>query len=118
MSKLNLYAVKDKVSNRFLSVSPADSDASFVRASLLSILMDYPIRDVTLYRVGTFDDKTGRVSRHRPRYVAWDSYKIPETFANEDSKDVSFEKFDEFAKKQKEAFVEAVAKKQSKENME
>lgn len=114
--KLNLYAVKDMVSNRFLSVSPADSDASFIRASLLSILMDYPIRDVKLYCIGSFDDKTGRLCRHRPRFVSWESYKIPESFAKEDSADVSLDKFDDFAKKQKEAFVDAVAKKQSEVN--
>lgn len=110
---MKLYAVYDKASKRFLSVSPAETDEAFIRSSLLSILMDYPIRDVVLYHVGYFDDSTGKIrSRIRRRFVPWDSYKVPENFTQTDSKDVPLTTFDEFAKKQKEAMVEAVSKAQ------
>lgn len=113
---MKIYSVLDKVSGKFLNTSVAESDAEFIRGNLLQILMDYPIRDVQLYHVGYFDEKTGKIrSRLHKRPVSWDSYKIPESFAKVDSKDISLEKFDEFAKAQKAAFTEVMSKPEVKD---
>lgn len=76
---MKLYSLFDKIGNKHLSITLADSDADFVRSSLYAILMDYPIQDVQAYCVGTFYEDSGIIIPCSPRLVDWNCYKFPKS---------------------------------------
>lgn len=99
---MKLYSVFDKIGNKHLSITLAETDADFVRSSLFAILMDYPIQDVDAYCVGDFFEDSGLVRPCAPRLVDWNSYRFPQNADSFDENYLSIEQIREraLAKKQ------------------
>lgn len=97
-----VYSVRDKVAKRNLSLSFAANDATFIRTSLFSILMDYPLKDIEIWRIGKFDADKGvlkPLAFNRRVKVSLGSYVFPTTRMSNDA--LSVEMIDDAAKKAK-----------------
>ena len=101
---MKVFALFDKVANKFVSTTLAESEEMFVRTSLFAICMDYPIKDVDFYCVGYFDDDLGIIRPCRPRLCSWDCYKHPTTRMAKD-KFLSLEEIEQAAKQKKNEFI-------------
>ena len=76
---MNIYSVRDKVANKFISTSMCESDSLFVRTALPSLLMDYALNDIEFYCIAQIDNDLGIVKPCQPRLCNWECYKFPET---------------------------------------
>lgn len=101
---MNVYAVKDVTSQRFISISLAESDDTFVRASLYALLLDYPIKDIEFYCVGQFDCELGVIKPCVPRLGNWECYKFPTTTMDRE-KFLTIEQLEQMAKNKKHEFL-------------
>lgn len=110
---MNVYALYDKVAKRHLAISFAASDDDYVRQSLYPTLMDYPLRDVEYYQIGTFDLETGKITPCDRRLCSWEAYKFPKTRMSNDGDDVSLSEIEEHAQKTKAELVAKSAKESS-----
>lgn len=102
---MKIYSLFDKVANKFVSTTLAESDEMFVRTSLFAICMDYAINDVEFYCVGYFDSDLGIIKPIAPRLCSWDCYKFPESRQSKD-RFLTLEQIEEAAKKKKHEFIE------------
>lgn len=101
---MRLYSIFDKVQNKFISMSIAETDEMFVRTATFPALMDRPLNDIEFYCVGLFDDDLGLIKPCHPRLVALDCYKFPVSLASKD-KFLTIEQIDECAKNKKHEFL-------------
>lgn len=102
---MNIYSVRDKVANKFISTSMCESDSLFVRTALPSLLMDYALNDIEFYCIAQIDNDLGIVKPCQPRLCNWECYKFPETRLQKE-KFLTIEQIDELAKKKKHEFLQ------------
>lgn len=98
---MKIYAIYDKVAERFISTSIAETDGVFIRQSLFAILMDYAVNDFEIYCVGEFDADFGYIRPVVPRQVPLTAYKFPETRESKD-KYLTIEQIEKAAKEKRE----------------
>lgn len=109
---MKIYAIYDKVAERFISTTIAETDGMFIRQALFAILMDYAVNDVEIYCVGEFDTDFGYIRPVVPRQVPLSAYKFPETRESKD-KFLTIEQIEKAAKEKREEL-----NKQKVENIE
>lgn len=64
------------------------TDGLAVRSILPVYAPKFPLQDLTLYCIGTYDDTTMEVVSTPNRVVNWDCYKFPQQeVSNEDNKE-------------------------------
>lgn len=102
---MKIYAIYDKVAERFISTTLSETDGMFLRQALFAILMDYAINDIDIYCVGEFDVDFGYVKPVVPRIVPLSAYKFPETRESKD-KFLTVEQIEQAAKKKKEQLIQ------------
>lgn len=102
---MKIYAVYDKVAERFVSTTLAESDAMFVKNAFIPLMMDYALVDVEYYCVGEFETELGLIKSCRPRLCSWESYKFPEKRDSIKEKYLTTEQVIEFAKQKKNDFL-------------
>lgn len=107
---MKVFALYDKVAQKFVSTTLCENEELFVRTSLFAVCMDYAINDVDFYCVGLFDDDTGVIKPCIPRKCDWECYKFPVTRQSKekflsiaDIEKSAHEKKHEFIKKQKDS---------------
>lgn len=103
---MQVFAIKDKVADKYISVTISNNEESMIRSSLISILMDFSINDVELYRIGLFDEDLGIVKPLQPQLISWEAYKFPVDKVNINKGFLSIEQIEEFAKKKKHEFLD------------
>lgn len=109
---MKIYAIYDKVAERFISTTISETDGMFLRQALFAILMDYAVKDIDIYCVGEFDTDFGYIKPVVPRQVPLSAYKFPETRESKD-KYLTIEQIEQAAKKKREELT-----KQKVENVE
>lgn len=99
--KFNVYTVKDTVGkvHAYRGLFYVGSDEDFVRTSLFSILMDFPLRDIEVYQIGEFDDDTAALTPLKEkRLIDLNCYKFPHSRLSPDGEDTSLEEISKSAK--------------------
>lgn len=101
---MKIYAIYDKVAERFISTTISETDGMFLRQALFAILMDYAVNDIDIYCVGEFDTDFGYIKPVVPRQVPLSAYKFPETRESKD-KYLTIEQIEQAAKKKREELI-------------
>lgn len=99
--KNNVYTVCDNVGkvHAFRGLFYCGSDEDFVRTSLFSVLMDFPLRDIKVYQIGEFDDDTGVITPIDRREIDLNCYKFPHSRLSPEGENITLEDVDKSAKK-------------------
>lgn len=114
-----VYTTYDKVSKKYLGLTIAENDEAFIRQSLFSILMDYPLADIEFYCVGTFSETDGKLKpRRKMARVLPSKYVFPKTRMGDKSNPLPLEELDKVAKDYKSKVVAESAKRFSNEKKE
>lgn len=103
---MQIFAIKDKVADKYISVTISNNEETMIRNSLVSILMDFSINDVELYRIGLFDEDLGIIKPLKPHFIDWNAYRFPVDKIDINKGFLTIEQIDEFAKKKKHEFLE------------
>lgn len=90
----NVYTVYDKVAKQYRGLFYANTDEEMIRTSLPTVLMDFPLRDVTIIRIGTFDDFTGTLDVCRHVTVPTDKYLFPHSRLSSVGDDIPVDELD------------------------
>lgn len=102
-----MYTIYDKMAKRYRGTFYHSTDEEMIRTSLPSVLMDYPLRDIEIYRIGMFDDVQGIVRPCIRKQVPTDKYLFPHDRLSSKGDDLSLEEIDVEMKKTK---AEIIAK--------
>lgn len=107
-----VYTVYDSVSQKCRGTFYASTDEEMVRTTLPSILMDFPLRDIQIKRIGMFDEDTGELFAMRHTIIPSDCYLFPHSRLSSVGDDLPQEELDEKMKEIKnEKIAELSAKK-------
>lgn len=100
------YTVYDKVAGVCVGMFVAPNDATVIRTSLPTILMDFALRDIEILCVGLFNTKTGFMSGgFKPRVVPTDSYLFPHSRLSDKSDNLPLEEVEKSMHETKEKFL-------------
>lgn len=83
----NVYALRDVVANDTKTVFHMKTDGLAVRSILPVYAPKFPLKDLVLYQIGTYNDDTMEITAVPVRVVSWDSYKFPQENVNNNNND-------------------------------
>ena len=89
-----VYAVFDKVSKHYKHIYFASNDEDFIRLNLPQIILDTPLRDLKIFRIGIFNDVTGELKQTVKRVVNTDCYLFPHSRLSPQGENVSPEEIE------------------------
>lgn len=87
----NVYAVYDKVCKHYLRLYFNSTDEEFVRLYLPEVIIDRPLRDVEVYKIGEINDVTGNIKSTPKRKINLNCYMFPHSRLSPKGEDVSLE---------------------------
>lgn len=102
-----IYSVYDSVSKKFRGTFYHSTDEEMIRTTLPTILMDYPLRDIEIHRIGMFDEDSGEIFATKHTIIPTDCYLFPHSRLSTHGDDLSHEELD---KKMKDFKVEQISK--------
>lgn len=92
-----MYTVFDTVGKRFHGTFYHTTDEDMVRITLPTILMDYPLRDIEIYKIGIFNDVTGKITSIPHKKINTKCYTFPHSRLSSIGDDVSLEEIEKLA---------------------
>lgn len=106
-SLYNVYSIYHIPAQRFRGTFYHTTDEEAIRVTIPSILMDYALRDIELYKIGTFDDVTGVLTPCPKVKVNTLKYTFPHSSLSSKGDDLPLEEIDT---RMKEFKAEQIAK--------
>lgn len=92
--KFNVYAVYDSVSKHYLRLYFNSTDENFIRLYLPEIVLSTPLRDLSVYQIGTFNDVTGTIESCVKRKINIHCYEFPHSMLSPKGENVSHEEIE------------------------
>lgn len=87
----NVYSAFDKVSKHFKGLYFATTDEDFIRLHLPTVILDTPLRDLSIMRIGIFNDITGEIKPAIKKRVSTDCYLFPHSRLSPVGENISVE---------------------------
>lgn len=107
MDMQKIYSVYDSVSKQYRGTFYHSTDAEMIKVSLPSLLMEFALRDISIYRVGYFDPTTGDIKPCNHVKIPLDSYTFPHSRLSSKGDDLTL---DEVADEMQKTKNEMIAK--------
>lgn len=107
MDMQKIYSVYDSVSKQYRGTFYHSTDAEMIKVSLPSLLMEFPLRDISIYCVGYFDPTTGDIKPCHHVKIPLDSYTFPHSRLSSKGDDLTL---DEVATEMQKTKNEMIAK--------
>lgn len=76
--KFNIYAVWDAIAAESMTIFASKTDGMAVRENLPTLARMRPVKDMTLYKIGEYDNETCEITPCAKKTVSWETYKFPE----------------------------------------
>lgn len=76
--KFNLYGVWDATAAEAFTIFASKTDGMAVRENMPTLARMRPIKDMTLYKIGEWDNETMEIKPIKKQTVSWEAYKFPE----------------------------------------
>ena len=76
--KFNLYGVWDATAAEAFTLFASKTDGMAVRENMPTLARMRPIKDLTLYKIGEWDNETMEIKPTPKQAVSWEAYKFPE----------------------------------------
>lgn len=73
----SVYAVFDKISKHYKSIYFASNDEDFIRLYLPTIILSIPLRELSIFKIGIFNDVTGEIKPTVKKRISTDCYLFP-----------------------------------------
>lgn len=96
-----VYTVFDSVSKKYRGTFYHSTDEEMIRTTLPSILMDFPLRDIEIHRIGMFNEDTGDLSGSHHIIIPTNCYTFPHSRLSSVGDDLSQEELDKAMKEKK-----------------
>lgn len=76
--KFNIYGVWDAIGAEAITIFASKTDGMAVRENLPTLARIRPVKDITLYKIGEYDNETLEITPTPKQTVSWEAYKFPE----------------------------------------
>ena len=111
----NVYAVYDKISKRYKKLYYATTDEDMIRLNLPSIVLETPLRELNIFRIGKFNDVTGEFKQTIKKRVETDCYLFPHSKLSPVGENLTHEEVEEAVNKTKNEILASVNEEDIKE---
>ena len=111
----NVYTIFDTVSKRYRGLFYHTSDEDMIRTSLPTVLMDFALRDIKIFKIGTFSETLGIVQEKRHIQIKTDCYTFPHSRLSSDGDDLSLTEIDKSMKEKKNELIANLSNNEKKE---
>lgn len=88
---MSVYAVYDIIAKHYLRLYFNSTDEEFVRLYLPEVIIDRPLRDIEVFKIGELNDVTGIIKPTVKRKVDLHCYMFPHSRLSPKGEDVSIE---------------------------
>lgn len=112
----NVYAIYDKISKRYKKLYYATTDEDMIRLNLPSIVIETPLRELNIFRIGKFNDVTGEFKQTIKKRVETDCYLFPHSKLSPVGENLSHEEVEEAVNKTKNEILASVEEENKKED--
>ena len=89
-----VYVAFDKVSKHYISMYFASTDEDFIRLYLPTLIINTPLRDLQIFKVGVFNDVTGELKPTVKKRIPTDCYLFPHSRLSPVGENVSHEEIE------------------------
>lgn len=113
-----VYSIHDTVSKKWRGTFYHTTDEDMIRISLPTVLMDFPLRDIEVWKIGTFDDDSGELLPLRHVLIPTNCYLFPHSRLSSDGDDLSLDEIDSSMKEQKNTIIAEMAEKKNEQKSE
>lgn len=110
---LGIYTCFDKVSKKYRGLFYHYTDAEMIKISLPTILYDYPLRDIEIYKIGKFNEDTSEIISLKPKLISTASYTFPHSRLSCVGDDLSLEEIDKSLKEEKNKIISVLSENKS-----
>lgn len=108
-----VYSIYDTVSKKWRGTFYHTTDEDMIRISLPTVLMDFPLRDIEVWKIGTFDDDSGELTPLRHVLIPTNCYLFPHSRLSSDGDDLSLDEIDTSMKEHKNKLVAELSEKKN-----
>lgn len=113
-----VYTVYDSVSKKYRGCFYHANDEEMIRTTLPTILMDFPLRDIEIRRIGMFNEDTGELFSSHHVIIPTSCYTFPHSRLSSVGDDLSTEELDKAMKEQKNEMLAKLSAMKNDENKE
>lgn len=89
-----VYVAFDKVSKHYTSMFFASTDEDFIRLYLPTCIINTPLRDLQIFKIGIFNDVTGEIKPTVKKRIPTDCYLFPHSRLSPVGENVSLEEIE------------------------
>lgn len=86
-----VYVVYDKISKHYTHIYFASTDEDFIRLYLPTIVTTVALREITIYKIGIFNDVTGELKITTKKRINTDCYLFPHSRLSPTGENLSHE---------------------------
>lgn len=83
----NVYTIYDKIADIHVGLTYHYTDADMIRTFLPTVLMDYSLRDIEIYKIGVFDENKGIIETTEKEKIETDCYLFPHSRLSPEGED-------------------------------
>lgn len=94
----NVYTIHDKVADVYVGLTYHYTDEEMIRTFLPTVLMDYSLRDIEIYRIGSFDENKGVIHPEERVVIPSDCYLFPHSRLSPNGENESIENIEKRCK--------------------
>ena len=89
-----VYVVYDKISKHYKDIYYASTDEDFIRLHLPTIVLNVALREITIFKIGTFNDVTGELKITTKKRINTDCYLFPHSRLSPHGENISHEEIE------------------------
>lgn len=112
-----IYTCFDKVSKKYRGLFYHNTDEEMIRTSLPTILYDYPLRDIEIYRIGQFNEDTGEIVYLKAKLIPTDCYTFPHSRLSCTGDNLKLSELDNGIKENKNKIISELSENKSEEEV-
>lgn len=92
---MSVYAVYDIIAKHYLRLYFNSTDEEFVRLYLPEVIIDRPLRDIEVFKIGELNDVTGIIKPTVKRKINLNCYMFPHSRLSPKGEDLSIKDVEE-----------------------
>lgn len=86
-----VYVVYDKISKHYKDIYYASTDEDFIRLYLPTIVTSIALRELTIFKIGIFNDVTGELKPTTKKRINTDCYLFPHSRLSPSGENITHE---------------------------
>lgn len=94
----NVYTIHDKIADVYVGLTYHYTDEDMIRSFLPTVLMDYSLRDIEIFRIGIFDENKGIIDKCQQSIVDTKCYLFPHSRLSPEGEDEKLEDIEKTCK--------------------